>query len=578
MRSFRIALAQVNPTVGDLQGNRDLVLRFAREAAAQGADLVAFPELVVTGYPPEDLLLKPQFLWDTLRVAGELAAASTLIPMVFGFVDVRDNEVYNAAALAAEGRMVGVYHKVFLPTYGVFDEDRYFRPGREHPVFVLNGTTIGITICEDIWYGVGPVAVQREAGAEVIVNINGSPYHMGKRLSRERMLATRASDNLLFIAYVNMVGGQDELVFDGGSMVFDQRGELVARAKQFREDLLVVDLPVEAVLRQRLRDPRPRKDAPLLQGLGPSRRVVVSPYTPRDRPPLAPRIEEPLDPIGEVYHALVLGVRDYVRKTGYQKVVIGLSGGIDSSVTCCVAVDALGPGNVLGVSMPSRYSSEASIADARALAANLGIDLWVVPIEPAYAAYLQMLAPHFEDLPPDVTEENIQARIRGTILMAISNKLGMLVLSTGNKSEMATGYCTLYGDMVGGYAVLKDVPKTLVYRLAEWRNAHGTPPHPIPDSVLKKPPSAELRPGQRTEEERLPFRVMDPILQAYVEEDRPYEEIIAMGHDPEAVRKVIRWVDGNEYKRRQAPPGIKITPRAFGRDRRMPIVNRYPHF
>lgn len=578
MRTFRIALAQVNPTVGDLQGNRDLILRFAREASAQGADLVAFPELVLTGYPPEDLLLKPQFIQDNMKVAQELAAASTAIPMVFGFVDLQENEVYNAAAVAAEGRMAGVYHKIYLPNYGVFDEDRYFRPGRECPVFTINGTQIGVNICEDIWYAVGPTAVQREAGAEVIVNINGSPYHMGKGLLRERIVSTRASDNLLFITYVNTVGGQDELVFDGASMVFDQNGNLVARAKQFQEDLLVVDLAVESVLRQRLRDPRPRKDTTILHQIGAAQRIFVSGYSPRERPPIAPRIEEPLDPIGEVYHALVLGVRDYVRKTGHQKVVIGLSGGVDSSVTCCVAVDALGPGNVLGVSMPSRYSSEGSILDARALATNLGIDLWVVPIEPAHAAYLETLAPYFKDLPLDVTEENIQARIRGNILMAISNKFGMLVLSTGNKSEMATGYCTLYGDMAGGYSVLKDVPKTLVYKLAEWRNAHGTPPNPIPINVLRKPASAELRPGQRTEEERLPFRLMDPIIKAYVEEDRTFEEILAMGYDAEVVKRVIRWIDRNEYKRRQAPPGIKITPRAFGRDRRMPIVNHYPHF
>ncbi|MFN3974045.1 MAG: NAD+ synthase [Dehalococcoidia bacterium] len=578
MRTFRIALAQVNPTVGDLQGNRDLILRFAREASAQGADLVAFPELVLTGYPPEDLLLKPQFIQDNLNVAQELAAASTAIPMVFGFVDLQENEVYNAAAVAAEGHMVGVYHKIYLPNYGVFDEDRYFRPGKECPVFTINGTRVGVNICEDIWYAVGPTAVQRETGAEVIVNINGSPYHMGKGLFREKMLATRASDNLLFIAYVNTVGGQDELVFDGASMVFDQNGNLVARAKQFQEDLLVVDLAVESVLRQRLRDPRPRKDTTILQHIGTAQRVFVSGYSPRERPPIAPRIEEPLDPIGEVYHALVLGVRDYVRKTGHQRAVIGLSGGVDSSVTCCVAVDALGPRNVLGVSMPSRYSSEGSIVDARALATNLGIDLWVVPIEPAHAAYLEMLAPYFKDLPPDVTEENIQARIRGNILMSISNKFGMLVLSTGNKSEMATGYCTLYGDMAGGYSVLKDVPKTLVYKLAEWRNAHGTPSNPIPLNVLRKPASAELRPGQRTEEERLPFRLMDPVIKAYVEEDRTFEEIVAMGYDAEVVKRVIRWIDRNEYKRRQAPPGIKVTPRAFGRDRRMPIVNRYPHF
>lgn len=578
MRTFRLALAQVNPTVGDLEGNARKVIHYIDLARSLGADLVAFPELVITGYPPEDLLFKPSFIQDNIKAMQKVVAASRGIAVVVGFVDA-DADIHNAAAVAFDGNLVGVYHKMYLPNYGVFDEDRYFKAGTTCPVFVINGTGVGINICEDVWYAVGPTAVQRGVGAELIVNINASPYHAGKREFRERMIATRAADNELYMAYLNMVGGQDELVFDGGSLVFDQRGELVARGRQFEEDLIVVDLDVEAVFRARLHDPRPRKEKPaILKEIGEPRRILVSDYAERPRPPLPERDVIPLGPVAEVYHALVLGTRDYVRKCGFNKVVIGLSGGIDSSLTACIAVDALGSENVLGISMPSRYSSEGSIMDAKLLAENLGIELWVIPIEPAHSAYLSMMEPHFRGTEPGVAEENIQARIRGNILMAVSNKFGWIVLTTGNKSEMATGYSTLYGDMAGGFSVLKDVPKTLVYRLAEWRNENGQPGNVIPQSVLRKVPSAELKPDQKDEDTLPPYHLLDPILEAYVEQDRSFQEIVAMGFDPEVVKRVITMVDRNEYKRRQAAPGIKITPRAFGKDRRLPIVNQYRQF
>ncbi|MBI2170463.1 MAG: NAD+ synthase [Chloroflexi bacterium] len=576
MRTFRLAMAQINPTVGDLEGNAAKIIAYLEEARSLGADLVAFPELALPGYPPEDLLFKPQFIADNRRFLERIAAASKGIAAVVGFVDA-DDDIYNAAAVLCDGRLAGVYHKMYLPNYGVFDEDRYFKAGRLCPVYVINGVGVGVNICEDIWYALGPAAVQRDAGAEVIVNINGSPFHAGKRAFRQRMLATRAQDNGVFVSYTNMVGGQDELVFDGGSMLFDHNGELIALGRQFQEELVVADLNADAVLGARLRDPRARKENPdILRQIGEAVRIPVSDYAERGpRPPLERRQPQPLSPEAEVYQALVLGTRDYVRKSGFRKVLLGLSGGIDSSVTAVIAVDALGKENVVGVSMPSRYSSEGSVVDAKLLAERLGIELRAIAIEPAHRAYLEMLAPHFQGQQPGVAEENVQARIRGNLLMALSNKLGWLVLSTGNKSELSVGYSTLYGDMAGGFAVLKDVPKTLVYRLARWRNAHGAPRSIIPEAVLDKPPSPELRAGQKTEEERIPYRLMDPILKAYVEEDRTYEEMLAMGFDPAHVQQVIRWVDANEYKRRQAAPGIKITPRNFGRDRRMPIVNRY---
>ncbi len=568
-------MAQINTTVGDLEGNTAKVLEYIRKAREQQADLVVFPEMAIPGYPPEDLLFKPSFIRSNIQKMHEVVANSQGITVVVGFVDSQ-GDIYNAAAVAHDGQLLGVYHKMYLPNYGVFDEDRYFKAGSQCPVFVVNGIHIGVNICEDIWYALGPAAVQREAGAEIIINLNASPYHAGKLGFRERMVATRASDNEVFVSYTNLVGGQDELVFDGGSVVFDQSGELVARGRQFEEDLVVVDLDMDAVFRHRLRDPRPRKERPILDNIGASRVVHHSDFATDDpKQALDGCIAEPLAPLAEVYAALVLGTGDYVRKSGFSKVVIGLSGGIDSSLTAAIAADALGSENVLCVAMPSRYSSEGSLLDAKSLTQNLGIELLTVPIEEAFEAMLHMLSGPFGDSAPNVAEENIQTRIRGNILMGLSNKFGWLVLTTGNKSEVATGYATLYGDMAGGFAVIKDVPKTLVYRLARYRNDHGSPRNAIPQSVIDKAPSAELKPDQTDQDTLPPYDLLDQILQAYVEEDRSYADIVDMGFDSATVQRVIAMVDRNEYKRRQAPPGVKITPRAFGRDRRLPIVNRY---
>ena len=575
MRNLRLAMAQINTTVGDLDGNTAKVLEYMGKAREQQADLVVFPELAIPGYPPEDLLFKPSFIRSNIDKMHEVVAGSRGITVVVGFVDSQ-GDIYNAAAVAHDGQLLGVYHKMYLPNYGVFDEDRYFNAGSECPVFVINGIHIGVNICEDIWYALGPAAVQREAGAELIVNINGSPFHAGKLGFRERMVATRASDNEVYVSYTNLVGGQDELVFDGGSAVFDQSGEIVARGKQFEEALVVTDLDMDSVFRHRLRDPRPRKERSILSAVGASQVVRHSEHTPAGpKTALDGCIADPLDPVAEVYSALVLGTGDYVRKSGFNKVVIGLSGGIDSSLTAAIAADALGGENVLCVAMPSRYSSEGSILDAQALTGNLGIELLTVPIEEAFEAMLHMLSEPFSGTAPNVAEENLQTRIRGNLLMGLSNKFGWLVLTTGNKSEFATGYATLYGDMAGGFAVIKDVPKTLVYQLAVYRNEHGSPRNAIPRSVIEKPPSAELKPDQTDQDTLPPYDLLDGILKAYVEQDYSYADIVDMGFEPETVQQVIAMVDRNEYKRRQAPPGVKITPRAFGRDRRLPIVNRY---
>jgi len=493
---------------------------------------------------------------------------------VVGFVDSAD-DIYNAAAIIYDGALAGVYHKMYLPNYGVFDENRYFQAGTDYPVFALQGTTIGVNICEDIWYPAGPGEVQALAGgAEVIVTISASPYHAGKGQSRERMLATRAADNVAMVAFCNLVGGQDELVFDGNSVIFDERGELVVRGQQFEEDLVVADLDVGSVFRQRLHDPRRRKEK-LAADVGKVSRIALPEVKScGEKPPLPAKKMERLEPLAEIYQALVLGTRDYVRKNGFQKVVIGLSGGIDSSLTAAIAVDALGKENVVGVFMPSRYSSEESREDAGKLAENLGIRFLVIPIDATFQAYLDMLAEPFAGMEPDVTEENVQARIRGNILMALSNKFGWLVLTTGNKSEVSAGYCTLYGDMAGGFAVIKDVPKTLVYQLAGHKNGSAGR-EVIPRRVFEKAPTAELRPDQRDEDTLGPYATLDPILHAYVEEDRGLDEIVALGFDEATVRRIIGMVDRNEYKRRQAPPGVKITPRAFGKDRRLPITNQY---
>ena len=577
MRTFRLALAQINPTVGDLEGNCQKILQVVEEARSRDADLVAFPEMAITGYPAEDLLYKTSFLKDNVQTMRRIVQASKGLALVVGFVDTNGG-TYNAAAVAYDGDLVGIYHKIYLPTYGVFDEDRYFRRGDCCPVYVVNGVGVGVNICEDAWYPLGPIVTQRDAGAEVIVNINASPYHAGKQKDRERVMATRAADSAIYVAYLNTVGGQDELVFDGASLIFDPSGDLVARGKEFQEELLVADLDIEAVLRSRLRGHRPRKEdagAHLLKGA--SKVVAASEYRARERLSLGKQESRPvpLSEAEEVYMALVTGTRDYVKKSGFSRVIIGLSGGIDSSLTACVAVDALGTENVLGAAMPSRFSSEGSIVDAQLLAQNLGIELWTIPIEPAHQAFLHMLEEPFRSTEPCTAEENLQSRIRGNLLMTISNKFGWLVLTTGNKSEMAMGYATLYGDMAGGFAALKDVPKTLVYELAQWRNDKGNPPGAIPQSVIDKPPSAELKPNQKDEDSLPPYPVLDQVLKAYVEEDHSYQDIVATGLDPQVVAKIITAVDRNEYKRRQAPPGVKITPKAFGKDRRLPIVNQY---
>ena len=580
-RTFRLALAQINTTVGDIPGNTAKIIDYVERAREAQADLVAFPELAITGYPPEDLLFKTSFLQANEEAMKQVIAAAKGIAVVVGYVQVGP-DIANAAAVGFDGRLIDSYRKMYLPNYGVFDEDRYFRRGETCPVYTINGAGVGVSICEDIWYPVGPIAVQREAGAELIVNINGSPFHAGKRVYREKMIATRASDNELIVAYLNLVGGQDELIFDGSSLVCDAAGELIARGPAFEETLMVTDLDIESVFRSRLRDPRPRKENPtILREIGEPRTFHVSSFEPTAKEDCASSsLCEELEYVEEVYRALVLGTRDYVRKSGFSKAVIGLSGGIDSALTAVVAADALGPDNVVGVGMPSRYSSEGSISDSKELADRLGIDFWVVPIEPAHLAFTGMLEKRFEGTESNVAEENVQARIRGNVIMTISNKFGWMVLTTGNKSEMAMGYATLYGDMAGGFAVIKDVPKTLVYQLCRWRNQHGDPHPVIPESIIDKPPSAELRPDQTDQDTLPPYETLDPIVKAYVEEDYSLPEMVAMGHDEASVRQVISFVDRNEYKRRQAPPGVKITPRGkacetLGKDRRLPIVNRY---
>ena len=577
MRNLRLGLAQINTTVGDLEGNAAKVMEYVERARAQGVDLVSFPELTITGYPPEDLLLRPQFIEDNVATLRRVAEGCRGITAVVGFVDSNE-DIYNAAAVIHDGRLVDVYHKQFLPNYGVFDENRYFQAGDRCPVYVVAGVGVGVSVCEDIWYPGDPTRAQALAGARVIININGSPYHMGKRRSREQMLTTRASDYAVFVSYTNQVGGQDELVFDGASMVLSPWGELLARAAAFQEELLVCDLNLEEVLQTRLHDPRRRKERLATDAANsvPPIRISEEPLV-KDKPPIEGRCAPSLEDEAEVYQALVLGTGDYVRKNGFGKVVVGLSGGVDSSLTAVVAVDALGPDNVMGVAMPSRFSSEGSLRDARELAENLGIQLMTIPIEEPFSAFLNVLAEPFAGAEFGVTEENIQSRIRGTIIMGLSNKFGWLVLTTGNKSEMATGYATLYGDMAGGFAVIKDVPKILVYRLARYRNAQGLVPV-IPPQVIEKEPSAELRPDQRDTDTLPPYEVLDPILEAYVEDDRSVQEIVAMGFDEALVKRVVTMVNRNEYKRRQAPPGVKITHRAFGRDRRLPIANRYQGF
>jgi len=567
---LRIALAQLNPIVGDLDGNVAAICAAYDQAEAAGCDIVAFGELSITGYPPEDLVLKSGFVTDNLTALGKVAAHTGRCVAVVGFV-ASDRDLYNAAAVCVGGEVVGTYRKRVLPNYAVFDEARYFTPGDvsdPYELYVIGGVKVGISICEDVWSPTGPLAEQAAGGAELNININGSPYHAAKVSERERMLATRAADASCALVYVNQMCGQDELVFDGGSMVFDAEGTLIARAALLREELLITDVEIDPVYRKRLLDPRGhRTDEPM-------RLVHVSDAPVAHDTPLVGPIAAMPELDAELYDAIVLGTGDYVRKNGFTDVVIGLSGGIDSTLVACIAVDALGADHVHGVSMPSRYSSDHSKSDAADLAGKLGIDYRTIAIEPAFTAFLEMTSESFAGKPADLTEENLQSRIRGVTLMALSNKLGWMVLATGNKSEMAVGYFTLYGDSVGGYAVIKDVLKTRVYDLCRYYNRRAGS-EIISESVINKPPSAELRPDQRDDQSLPPYEVLDPVLRLYVEEDRTANEIIELGHDEAIVRRIARLVDLNEYKRRQCPPGVRVSPKAFGKDRRLPITNGY---
>ena len=564
MEKLRVSLAQINPTVGDLAGNTKKIIEYIQKGREQGTDIVAFPEMAVTGYPPEDLLLKPGFIKDNLEALRAIQKETRGITAVVGFVD-GEKEIYNAAAVLHDGAVSAVYRKMYLPNYSVFDEERYFKKGREPLIISLNGMDIGITICEDIWYPEGPVMIEAMAGAEVIININASPFYYRKWKLREEMVASRAADNSAAIAYVNAVGGQDELVFDGHSMVFDRQGNIMARGRSFEEELITVDisLPTKRLMSH-------------VSRLTTIKRVTLPKINSRPGYLTLSAHGEVVPPslIEEVYKALVLGTRDYMAKNGFKRAIIALSGGIDSALVAAIAVEAIGKENVTTAFLPSYYTSRESREDAERVAGNLGIKLLTIHIQDTFESYLNDLKEVFSGVNPDTTEENLQARTRGNIIMALSNKFGWLVLTTGNKSEMSVGYATLYGDMAGGFAVIKDVPKTMVYELCRYINSIKER-EIIPETVLTKAPTAELKPNQTDQDTLPPYDVLDSILKGYIEENKGIEELASLGFQVETVRKVIRMVDSSEYKRRQAAPGIKITPRALGKDWRMPITNRY---
>lgn len=545
---LRVGLAQINPTVGALSANVVKILDYYAQAVKAKCEIVAFPELSLTGYPPEDLVLKDGFVADNLLALAKIVESISNTVAVIGFVDRDDrtDEIFNAAAICRNGAVLGVYRKHLLPNYNVFDEQRYFTPGVENPLFTINEICFGVTICEDIWQADGPVADQAALGAVLNININGSPFHGGKLDVRQEMISARAKDNTCVVAYVNQIGGQDELVFDGGSMIMSADGSLVASAAQFAEELLVCDLSLPNSNAKSRNSPD--------QSIG--------------------KINWPLTEIAQIHAALVIGTRDYVLKNGFTDVVIGLSGGVDSAVVAAIAVEALGAEHVHGVSMPSRYSSTGSRTDAQVLASSLGVEMQTISIEPAFSSYLEMLDPSFANRPADLTEENLQSRVRGTTLMALSNKFGWMVLTTGNKSETAVGYCTLYGDSVGGYAVIKDLFKTKVYELCEFINLKSQR-EVISRAIIEKAPSAELRPDQRDDQSLPPYDVLDSILELYVENDRTAQEIVALGFDSDLVKRISRLVDVNEYKRRQGAPGVRVSTKAFGKDRRLPITNKY---
>jgi len=582
MRSLRVGLFQINAVVGDLEGNTEKIRRHLKSATAKNLDIAAFPELAITGYPPEDLLLKPTFLAKNQKALCDLAGIAPDILVIVGFVEQAD-DIYNAAAMLYGRKVVGIQRKQYLPNYGVFDENRYFQSGGSNTLIRYRNATIGVNICEDIWYPKGPLYHQTLDGdAEVIINLSASPFHAGKREVREAMLKTRAADNGAYIVYTNLVGGQDELVFDGQSLVISPEGEIESRGRAFEEDVIVTEIDVDRVFGVRLHDPRRRKEKltrlyggdwgsfpmTLVDLDGESR---ISPETPR--PLVRGALTVPLSPVEEIYEALVMGVRDYVEKNNLSDVLIGISGGVDSALVASVACDALGSSHVHGLFMPSVYTSDISREDADLLAKSLEFDLETVPITPFCDQFLSQLSPLFKGKGPDTTEENIQPRIRGILLMALSNKFNYLVLATGNKSEMSVGYMTLYGDMAGGFAVLKDVPKTIVYQLCQLKNSRR--PGAIPQRIVTRKPTAELKDNQFDTDTLPPYEILDPIMEAYVEEDLGYDEIVGRGFGPEDVARVLRLIDRSEYKRRQSPPGVKISLRAFGKDWRLPMTNRF---
>ena len=554
-------MAQINPVVGDIQGNADKIKNYIKHAQNENVDVITFPELALTGYPPEDLLFKTHFIDEIKKHLQEVTKFTQGITAIIGFAR-EENGLLNSAAVVHDRKIINYYDKKILPNYGVFDEKRYFISGENNPVYLIDGITVGINICEDIWFEDGPTQDQASLGAQLILNINGSPFDTEKRYIRENMLKERALHNNLYISYTNMVGGQDELVFDGGSVILNPAGEIISRGKAFEEDLIITDLNFEET-----------------GNFVESKTNIFVSSSPKDKnlTPISNNNIVEIDKLEQVHKALILGTRDYVNKSGFTKVLLGLSGGIDSALTCYIAVKAFGKENVLGVIMPSRYSSEGSVTDSELLASNLGIETKIIPIEPAYISFLEMLSESFEGTSVDVAEENLQARIRGNILMALSNKFNWINLITGNKSEMATGYSTLYGDMAGGFAVLKDVPKTLVYELCKYINTlQGK--DLIPETIITKPPSAELREDQKDEDSLPPYEILDAILKNYVEEDRSFQEIVDLGYDEEIVKRVTLLLDRSEYKRKQSPPGVKITPRNFGRDRRIPLINKYKNW
>ena len=565
MATLRISLAQINTSVGDISGNVDKIQFYLQEARKLESDIVAFPELAITGYPPEDLLHRSQFLKSNIVAMQQIVKESKDIVVIFGFADSDGSNLYNSAALAFNSKIIGVHRKHLLPNYGVFDEQRYFSSGNTCDVFKIDDTKIAINICEDIWSDNGPLNTQSNNGASLIININASPFHIDKRITREKTIINQAVKNNVQIAYVNQVGGQDELVFDGSSMIVDNNGKIKSRASQFSEDLITHDVNIK----------NPKSITTDIDN--DQNTFYIPKYISEKSTNITTKLTNPIPPIEEIYQALVIGTQDYVHKSGFKKVIIALSGGIDSSLVAAIAVESFGKDNVTGISMPSEFSSEGSKTDAYKLSENLGINIKTIPINDIFNLMQKSLQPMFNNLPWDVAEENIQSRIRGNIIMALSNKFNSMVLTTGNKSEMAVGYATIYGDMAGGFSVIKDVPKLKVYELCNHiNNKEGK--EIIPSSIIDKPPSAELRHNQQDTDSLPPYEILDAILEEYIENDSSYEDIINSGFDANVVSKIINLVDKTEYKRRQSAPGVKITNKNFGRDRRIPITNKYSPF